>query len=101
MAMLSSLGRYREQVTSHMHCDGRITEKAKASGKARGYADVGTVGWTIEPQVTERNGSDGQARATNRRLGIYSLAKARTKGVPTAKADLSSLPSWRRQSRSQ
>ncbi len=40
-------------------------------------------------------------KSHNRRLGIYSLAKARAQGVPTAKADLSSLPSWRRQSRSQ
>ena len=47
--MVLSGGRSREQATSRMPFDGGITEEANASGKARGYADVDTVGWKIEP----------------------------------------------------
>jgi hypothetical protein len=47
--MVLSDGRYREQATHRKLSEGRIAEEANASGKARGYANVGTVGWRIEP----------------------------------------------------
>jgi hypothetical protein len=34
-----------------MRGGGRIAEEAKAWGKAPGYADVGTAGWTVAAQV--------------------------------------------------
>src|SRR6266516_2740978 len=44
-------GRYDEQATRpHVH-EGRIAEEANASGKARGYADVGTRTEKKEEQV--------------------------------------------------
>ena len=36
-------GRYDEEGTTHMQMSRRIPQKANASGKARGYADVGTM----------------------------------------------------------
>jgi hypothetical protein len=47
--MVLSGGRSREQATNRKPSEGGIAEEANASGKARGYADIGTVGWRIEP----------------------------------------------------
>ena len=40
-----------EQVVGRMPCHGRIASEANAFGKARGYADGGTVKWKIEVKV--------------------------------------------------
>jgi hypothetical protein len=46
--MALSGGRSREQATNRKPCEEGIAEEANASGKARGYANVGTVEWRIE-----------------------------------------------------
>ncbi len=40
-----------EQVVSRMPCHRRIASEANAFGKARGYADGGTVKWKIEVKL--------------------------------------------------
>jgi hypothetical protein len=47
--MALSGGRSREQATNRKPCEGGIAEEATATGRARGYAHVGTVEWRIEP----------------------------------------------------
>ncbi len=48
---LNGVHPFIEQVVSRKSGEGRITQEANASGKARGYADVGTAIWMVKLPV--------------------------------------------------